>query len=189
VSWSARAGAGVAIVVALALGRAIDTVVPTATDTRPFVRLGAVGDRVHLNFAEVTVDGVRTARYLDSGGRRLSSPGRWLVVDATVVARGRPLTTPGISLRDARGHTFVADPRSGYRWTPAPTGVPWRVRIPFEVPENALPGASVSLARTTLDDRRDDVARIDLGIDDDEADSLWATTATVEISAPGVVAR
>ena len=188
-NWSARAGAGVAIVVALALGRAIEAVVPTATDTRPFVRLGAVGDRVHLQYAEVTVDAVRTARHLDNGARRLGSPGRWLVVDATVIARGRPLTTPGISLRDARGRTFLADPRSGYRWIPAPTGVPWRVRIPFEVPEDALPGATVSLARTMLDDRRDDVARIDLGIDDVEAATLWATTETVEITAPGMAAQ
>ncbi|MDO3634164.1 hypothetical protein [Mycolicibacterium arseniciresistens] len=187
-SRTARIGVGVAVVAALALGRAIDTVVPAVTDTRPFEHSGGVGDRVRLAYADITVDAVHIARRVDNGSRRLGSPGRWLVVDATVVARGRPLATPGVWLHDARGRTFSADPRSGYAWVPAPTGVRWRVRIPFEIPEDALAGAMLTWARNTKDDRRDDVAQVDLGIDRDEAAELWHTDETIEITEPGIVA-
>lgn len=187
-SRTARIGVGVAVVAALALGRAIDTGVPAVTDTRPFVHSGGVGDRIPLAYADLTVDAVRVARRVDNGSRRLGSPGRWLVVDATVVARGRPLVTPGIWLHDGRGRTFAADPRSGYSWVPAPTGVRWRVRIPFEIPEDALAGATMKWARNTKDDRRDDVAEVDLGIDTGDAGQLWRTDATIEITEPGIVA-
>jgi hypothetical protein len=188
VSAAARIGASVAVVAALALGRAIDTVVPTVTDTRPFEHSGGVGERIRLAYADITIDAVRVAKRVDNGSRLLGSPGRWMVVDATVVARGRPLVTPGIWLHDGRGRSFRADSRSGYAWVPAPTGVPWRVRIPFEIPEDALAGSTVTWARNTNDDRRDDVAKIDLGIDPGEAADLWRTDAAIEITAPGIVA-
>jgi hypothetical protein len=37
-------------------------------------------------------------------------------------------------------------------------------------------------SRSANDDRRDDVARVDLGIDADDAKRLWDTTESMEVS-------
>jgi hypothetical protein len=185
-TWPVRIGVGVALLAALALGRAIDTALPASSDSRPFVHAGAVGDRVHLVYGDVTVDAIHTARTLASDQGQVGTPGRWLVVDVTVVAWGRPLSKPGISLEDASGRMFFSDPRSGYSWGSAPTGVPWRVRIPFEVPQDALQGATLVFSRSALDDRRDDVARIDLGIGADDLPRLWNTQETIEVPQAGM---
>jgi hypothetical protein len=182
-TWPARIGMGVVVLAALAVGRTIDVALPD-TDDRPFVHAAGVGDRVHLAYADVTVDAVRAAKTLDTGQANVGTPGRWLVVDVTVVAWGRPLHTPGVSLEDASGRNFRSDSRSGYTWVTAPTGVTWRVCIPFEVPEDALPGATLVFSRNALDDRRDDVARIDLGIEPGDAARLWGTQDTIEVRQP-----
>jgi hypothetical protein len=181
-TWPARIGVGVAVLAALALGRTIDAALPVDSDVRPFVHTAGVGERVHLAYADVTVDAVRTARATDSGHGGVGTPGRWLVVDVTVVAWGGPLAKPGVSLEDDRGRRFVSDGRSGYSWVSAPTGVPWRVRIPFEVPQDALQGATLVFSRSADDDRRDDVARIDLGIEAGDVAALWDTRETIEVT-------
>jgi hypothetical protein len=184
-TWPARIGMGVAVLAALAVGRTIDTALPTSADVRPFVHAAGVGDTVHLVYADVTVDAVRTAKTLHTEQQgAVSTPGRWLVVDVTVVAWGRPLSNPAISLDDATGRRFLSDSRSGYSVIHAPTGVPWRARVPFEVPEDALQGATLVFSRTALDDRRDDVARIDLGIGAGEVARLWDTQDTIESPRP-----
>ena len=185
-TWPARIGIGVAVLAALAVGRTIDTALPVHSDDRPFVHAAGVGDRVHLVYADVTVDAVHTAKTLDSGQGNVGTPGRWLVVDVTVVAWGRPLAKPGVSLEDASGRTFDSDPRSGYTWVTAPTGVTWRTRIPFEVPQDALRDATLVFSRSALDDRRDDVARIDLGIGPGDVARLWRNQETIEVPQAGM---
>ena len=186
-SGTIRIGMGVAILAALAAGQAIDTALPVDhTDDRPFVHAAGIGDRVHMVYADVTVDCVRTAKTQASPPGEVGTPGRWLVVDATVVAWGRPLAKPGISLQDAHGRTFRIDPRSGYGWESAPTGVTWRVEVPFELPKDALQGATLVFSRSGIDDRRDDVARIDLGIGPSEVARLWDTQDTIEVRQAGM---
>ncbi|AMO61315.1 Uncharacterised protein [Mycolicibacterium phlei] len=50
------------------------------------------------------------------------------------------------------------------------------------MPEEALAGATLVVTRNRHDDRRDDVARIDLGIRPEEVPRLWNTSAAVEVS-------
>jgi hypothetical protein len=183
-TWPARIGMGVAVLAVLALARTVDAAWPDHTDEHPFVHAAGVGDPVHLAYADVTVDAVRTAKVLDNGQGNVGTPGRWLVADVTVVAWGRPLAKPGVHLEDSSGRTFSTDPRSGYNWVAAPTGVPWRLAIPFEVPKDALRGATLVFSRSAIDDRRDDVARIDLGIEPGEVGGLWDTQGTIEIGQP-----
>ena len=179
---------GVAVLAALAVGRTIDTALPPSTDSRPFVHAGTVGNPVHLVYADLTVDAVRTAKALHTEQQGdVGTPGRWLVVDVTVVAWGRPLSRPGISLEDASGRGFLSDSRSGSGPVYAPTGVPWRVRVAFEVPEDALQGATLVFSRSVDDDRRDDVARIDLGIGPGDLPRLWGTQETIEVPQDGLV--
>jgi hypothetical protein len=182
-TWPGRIGTGVAVLAALAVGQTIDATLP-GTDDRPFVHAAGVGDRVQLAYADVTVDAVRVAKTLATNQGDVGTPGRWLVVDVTVVAWGRPLSQPGVSLEDTSGRSFVSDPRSGYSPLYTRTGVPARVHIPFEVPEDALQGATLVFSRSANDDRRDDVARIDLGIGPEDARGLWRTEMTIEVREP-----
>jgi hypothetical protein len=56
------------------------------------------------------------------------------------------------------------------------------VQAPFEVPEDALRGATLVFSRDANDDRRDDVARIDLGIEPGDVAGLWDTQQVIELS-------
>jgi hypothetical protein len=183
VTWPARVGMGIAVLAALAVGQTVDAALPVQhTDERPFVRAGRLGDRVHTRYAGVTVDAVHTAKSLDTPQGTVGTPGRWLIVDLTVVAWRRPLSRPSISLEDNSGRVFSIDPRSGYDWSSAPTGVRWRAQVPFEVPEDALHGATLVFSRDANDDRRDEVARIDLGIEPGDVAGLWDTQQVIELS-------
>jgi hypothetical protein len=187
VTWSARVGMAVAVLAALAIGQTIDKALPVQhVDDRPFVHRAEVGQRVSLDYADVTVRGVHATPKLDTPQGDVGTPGRWLIVDMTLVARGRPLSAPGFALEDGRGRTFDVDPRSGYSWEAAPTGVPWRVHVPFEVPADALPDAQLVITRNTHDSRRDDAAHIDLGISADDAAALWKSIQPVEIPPAGM---
>lgn len=178
--------AGAVAIAVLALGRVVDIAVPEYSDTRPFVRTARVGERVDLRYAAVTVDDIRTARSVTAGSRRVPTSGRWLVVMVTVVARGRPLDDPGVRLQDARGRWFTPDVRTDYAWESAPTGVPWRVEIPFELPEDALAGATFVLTGGALDERRDDAAEVDLGIGPDDIPRLWQAPGVTDIRPPSI---
>ena len=182
-TWPARIGMGIAVLAALAVGQTVDAALPVEhADERPFVRAAGVGDRVHMNYADVTVDAVHAAKSLDTPQGTVGTPGRWLIVDVTVVARRGPLSRPQASLQDSSGRIFRIDPRSGYDWSSAPTGVRWRAQVPFEVPEDALQGATLVFSRNANDDRRDDVARIDLGIGPDDVAALWNTQQVIELA-------
>lgn len=184
-SWPTKIGAGVAVLAAVAAGQAIDSALP-GTDSRPFVHSAGVRERVHLSYADVTVNGRYVARTLDSVQGVVTTPGRWLVVDLGVVAWHRPLARPGFTLEDGKGRVYRIDLRSGYSWDDAPTGVPWRVHIPFEVPADALPGATLVISRNADDHRRDDIARVDLGIGTEDAQALWDSEASFELPATGM---
>lgn len=184
-SWPAKIGAGVAVLAAVAAGQAVNSTLPD-TDSRPFVHSGGIRDRVHMVYADVTVNGRYIARTLDSVQGVVNTPGRWLVVDLGMVAWQRPLSRPGFTMEDGRGRVFEIDLRSGYNWDDAPTGVPWRVHIPFEVPADALPGATLVITRSADDHRRDDIARIDLGIGTEEAQALWDGAGSIELPATGM---
>lgn len=182
-----RIGMGFAVIAALAVGQTIDKALPVQhVDDRPFAHRASIGDRVALDYAEVTVRGLHSAARLEVPQGEIGTSGRWLVVDVSVVARAEPLGTPGITLEDGRGRTFDVDPRSGYGWEAAPTGVPWRVHVPFEVPQDALAGATLVFSRNALDSRRDDVARIDLGISPEDVAALWNTDQVIEIPSAGM---
>lgn len=182
-TWPVRIGMGIAVLAALAVGQTVDAALPVEhVDERPFVRAGGIGDRVPTRYADVTVDAVHTAESLDTPQGKVGTPGRWLVVDLTVVAWRRPLSRPAISLEDKSGRVFDVDPRTGYDWSSAPTGVRWRVQAPFEVPEDALRGATLVFSRDANDDRRDDLARIDLGIEPGDVAELWDTQQVIELS-------
>lgn len=172
------------VIAALAAGRAITDAVPTDSPKRgaaaPFVVEGRLGDPVDLRYATVTVRGVRPALGVEGITNLESTPGHFVVVDLEVVARKEPLVLNGFSLLANDGRRYDQD----RRWLSGeiPTGVPWFVTAVFEVPADAIEGATFALAKGAgwWEQRRDHVLHVDLDLDEREADAFAANRDIIE---------
>jgi len=180
--WLARCGVGVALVVALTLGRWIDDAWPNRQlDVRPFERVAAVGDRIALRYVDLRIEGVTATKTLATGSGAVITNGTWLVVDATLWAKREWFTGGYWRVIDARGRVFGVGPRSSFNILHATPKVPWHVRAAFEMPTGDLAGATLRLSPLDDDERRDDVAVVDLGIDEDRAAELDGLTDIVPV--------
>lgn len=186
------AGLAAALVAAMAVGRVITDALPLdeAVD-QPFVRTGTVGNAVDLSYAAVTAEQPRVARRI-VGVQPVQAAGRFLVVDLELRATRESTFFEGVQVVDAKGRRYAPMDRgtSCSTTTTAPTGVRWYAMFCFDVPRSALAGARVVVARGAYevdgsDQRRDDLASIDLGIDEAEADRLWSHDIAYKAQAPG----
>lgn len=157
------------VIAALAAGRAVTDALPTEKgelrgSVNPFIVEGQVGEPADLRYAEVTVDRVRPARGFEGITDIESTPGRFVVVDTTIVARDVPRVLGGFTLLAEDGRRFHADGRWPIGGQPA--GIPWHVTGVFEVPTDAIQGAvlEVALSDDWWSQRRDQVLHVDLGI-------------------------
>jgi hypothetical protein len=184
---------GTALVVgAVAAGCALVTYVPQVqgVDT-PFVVKGAVGETLDLTYAELTVTDVRVADTVAGFSDAAAAGGTFVVIDATWRATQGETHFSGAEITDRQGRRFWATNAAECSATAAAQpGYAWRTTYCFDVPRDALEGATVRLARGDddedhADQRRDAVAVVDLGITAREADQLWETTETVSPEAPG----
>lgn len=154
--------------VALGLGSWINEVVPSVRDRvqDPFLRPGAVGERIELRDAwvEVTaVDGAPELRtIIDTTAS--SGHGTWALLDVRYEGRARPVAVSDVSIVAADGRTYA---QAGSQ---APGGCSlaqphqlWQCQVAIEMPADALDGA---VARIPLNGsvRGDAVAEVDLGI-------------------------
>ncbi|MFI9487643.1 hypothetical protein ACIG47_14735 [Promicromonospora sp. NPDC052451] len=178
---------GSALVVgAVTAGCALVTYLPQDTALEdPFVVEGGVGETLDLTYAELTVTDVRVADTLSGVTETAVAGGTFVVVDATWRATQGLTTFVGAEVTDAEGRRFW--PANLADCTTAPKAQPgyaWRATYCFDVPRDALAGATVRLARGDQAEehagqRRDAVAVVDLGITGGEADELWEATETV----------
>lgn len=180
------------VIVAMAVGRVItDTVPVNQLAAAPFVRSGEVGRPVLLRYADVEVTGVRAGPHL-YGAEPVSAAGQFLLVDLRIVARKAPTQLFGLALIDRAGRRYA--PMSRGATCPvnitAPAGVPWYAVLCFDVPPGALRGmvAEVSKGAHDVDgtnQSRDDLARIDLGIDAPLARKMAASKVAWRGQFPG----
>ena len=175
-------GAGAAVLAALAVGHVVVTAFPV--DERvaaPFVRPAVVGEPVDLRYARVTAGEPVGSTVLDpdDGGTLLSTPGVWLTVPLTIEATGEPrlLSFAELLGGDGRTYTVSTGGRSGFLPGTAQPGVPRYATLRVEVPPEALAGAHLRIGLEQKDQRRDDVADIDLGLTQADADA-WAADDT-----------
>ena len=186
---------GTALVVgAVTAGCALVTYVPQDTSVdAPFVVEGSVGETLDLSYAELTVTDVRAADTLADVSEAAAAGGTFLVVDATWRATQGDTTFSGAEVTDRQGRRFWPSTRGGCSVSAgAQPGYAWRVTYCFDVPRDALEGATVRLARGDQAEeyagqRRDAVAVVDLGISRQEADQLWQAAETVTPQEPSHV--
>lgn len=185
---------GAIVVAAMGLGRVIDDHIPVGdVADAPFVHTGVVGRVVALDPAEVTVTGVHVTPTI-KGNPASAAGGRWLVVDTELLATKEPTLMAGFFLVDARDRRWIASARGPECTLSArlATGVRHYASICFDVPKEALDGAHLMVTRGAWDShesefRRDDVARVDLGIRASEVDGLWAQQEAVDVRESGPV--
>ena len=185
---------GAIVIAAMGLGRVINDHIPTGdVADKPFVHAGSVGRAVALDYADVTVTGVHVTPTI-MGNPASAAGGRWLVVDTELLATNRPTTVAGLFLVDDRDRRWIASTRGPECAQSAnlSTGVRHYASVCFDVPKKALKGAHLMVTRGAWDSheaqfRRDDLARIDLGIDASEVESLWAGKDPVNVKESGPV--
>jgi hypothetical protein len=188
--WAALAAV---VLVAMAIGRVVTETVPVnELATEPFVRAGEVGAPVALRYADVEVTGVRAGPHL-YGGEPIVSAGQFLLVDLRIVARRESTPMFGFALIDAAGRRYAPMGRGATcpTNTTAPAGVPWYAVFCFDVPPGALEGMVVEVAKGDHEvdgapQRRDDLARIDLGIDAARAKEMAASRTAWQGQFPGM---
>lgn len=184
---------GTALVLgAVTAGCALVTYVPQDMSVdAPFLVEGEVGETLDLTYAELTVTEVRVADVLTSPAEAAAAAGTFVVVDATWRATQGETTFSGAEITDEQGRRFWPSTRGGCSTSAsAQPGYAWRATYCFDVPRDALEGATVRLARGDQTEehagqRRDAVAVVDLGITPGRADQLWEATETVSPEAPG----
>jgi hypothetical protein len=185
---------GALVIAAMGLGRVITDRIPTGdVADKPFLHTGSVGKAVALDYADVTVTGVHVTPTV-MGNPASAAGGRWLVVDTEMLATRRPTSVEGLFLADARDRRWIASTRGPecVQRADLSTGVRHYASVCFDVPKEALEGAHLMVTRGQWDSheaqfRRDDLARIDLGIEASEVEGLWAGKDAVNVKESGPI--
>ena len=127
--------------------------------TSPIVSSGGMNERVEASAFALSLDRVRVARTLnvDTFGtlKPYTSSGLWIVVEGEAEAKFKTLGLTSGEWLDRNGIRYVLSDRvpatinmiSGDVYQP---GLPRRALLVFEVPENAVGGGTVIVARTKL---------------------------------------
>lgn len=174
-------GAGAAVLAALAVGHVVVTAFPVDERVQAsFVRSAVVGEPVELRYARLTAGEPAGSTVLDNDdGTLLATPGVWLTVPLTIEVVGQPRALSFAELLggDGRTYTVFTGGRSWFLPGTAQPGVPRYATVRVELPPEAVPGAHLRIGSEQKDQRRDDVADIDLGLTQADADA-WAADDT-----------
>lgn len=172
----------------LAGGSALQSWLPGEHDdpaSEPHVRTASVGETVDLRTTDLTVEEVvGSPRLLEFGAEKVS-PGLWIVVTYTTVARTENTSISFVEAVDGRGRTWGMVGRSTNSCPDGPPGVPTRCVAVLEVPPDALPTLVLRLARESADIRYDVVAEVDLGLTEEDAEEL-GSREPIEVPSTGL---
>lgn len=154
----------------------------------PFLVAGRIGETVRTRTFDINLQSIRLARSINAadpsnaiGPPPLGSSGVWMIAHARLEARIEPVRLMSVQLHSRDGYDYEsADTRlSGLRFTrflvnenSAEPGIPREGLLVFELPLARVVGARLRVAGTVGKARLDDVADIDLGIDEDRMATL-----------------
>ncbi|WP_421734021.1 hypothetical protein [Cellulomonas sp.] len=180
-------GAGAAVLAALAVGHVVVTAFPVDERVQAsFLRPAVVGEPVELRYARLTAGEPAGSTVLDpDDGSLLATPGVWLTVPLTIEATGQPRALGFAELIGGDGRTYLVftGGRSSFLPGTAQPGIARYATLSVEVPPEALPGAHLRIGLEQKDQRREDVADIDLGLTRADADA-WAADDTPVLAGP-----
>lgn len=177
----------VAVVAALALGRAITSAADMSDkDFDPFYEEGRLGEPVHLVYADLSVTDVRPAQYVapqSSDDLAALAGGVWVLVSIEATAKREPTRLETPILRDDEDRVVRASPKSQCpTGATLATGLPTYTMFCFDVPPDRLAGLRLEVSRGTRDSgdtiRGDHVASVDLEVSTAD-EKAWAGTTDV----------
>lgn len=183
---ASRLGTGALVVAALAVGQVLNDTLPDGKDgSRLFERHGAVDQSIAMRTGDLTVTDVEgAASILRDVGDGIRSPGLVLVVLFDFAPRGE---ASGISygrLVDGSGRTTTFSgfgQRSRVTCSSAPVGLVSQCSAVVEVDPTSLVGSTLGLAPDSLDPRFDDMAVVDLAIDDADV-ARWQSVEELPVT-------
>lgn len=175
------------VVAALFLGSRIVQLIPSADAQfgRPFEHHAAVGEAVEVRTGTVEVTGLSSAREIESNRQVAVTTAGWLVVDLEWVTTAQPtnLLLAEIELRAADGRTFGGATPMPTFCGPGQPHIKLACQAAFEVPADALEGATLRIPAATRT-RLDDVVIVDLGIDAARAAELAEPADRIKLPGP-----
>lgn len=193
-----RAGAGILVLAALAVGGAIANWRPinsggTEQRERPFVQVGQVGETVSGRLFDATVLDVRGAAKVTSGGATHDTGGVWIVIRLRLTVHTEATSIGYAALRDRRDREYRATTRFDQRLVDSSRqlqpGIPVEGDVAFELPRDAATEVVVQLAKRAVDRRMDDLLEVPLPPVDRATVDKWAAEPTpVVLATPRVVA-
>ena len=174
------------LTVALLLGSWLTTQLPDrdTVASAPFLRPGKVGQDVELRTGTVKVTNVRSAAEVKLGSVATTS-GVWLVVTLDFTPKGEQRFLRKLELKDGRDRVFNHASSFSRVCGPAQPGLILGCEFALEVSKDALPDAELHLSTNPPGaELPDDVAVIDLEIDEARAEQLGAETQRITIAVP-----
>ena len=174
------------LTVALLLGSWLTTQLPDhdTVAAAPFLRPGKVGQDVELRTGTVKVTNVRSAAEVKLDSVATTS-GIWLVVTLDFTPKGEQRLLRKLELKDGRDRVFNHASSLSRTCGPAQPGLILGCEFVLEVPKDALPDAELHLSTNPPGaELPDDVAVIDLEIDEARAEQLGAETQRITIAVP-----
>lgn len=166
-------GTGALIIAALAVGQTLNEHLPDgSTAGRLFERPVSIGKTLEMRAGDLTpvsVDGAHSI--LRDSGSSIRSPGVVVVVHFDYVARNEPGALLRGELRDGSGRVTIFGPSGQRNRVTCPArvvGIVVHCTAVVEADPDTLAGAKLGLSANDDDDRFDDMALIDLAIDDDD---------------------
>lgn len=180
--WRHGLGIAVAALALLVAGSLLQRWLPDPDDdpgAEPHLVSAGVGEEMDLRTATVTVDSVEGSRTVEDFSGDQVSPGVWVVVRYTVVARRENTPVTFAELVDDAGRTWGLGSRNDNDCPAGPPALPTRCTARFEVPLDALPSLRLRLARSAKEVRFDAMADVDLGLTADDADRFAAADPLV----------
>ena len=171
---------------ALLLGSWLTTQLPDrdTVAAAPFLRPGKVGQDVEFRTGTVKVTNVLSAAEVKLGSVATTS-GIWLVVTLDFTPKGEQRLLRKLELKDGRDRVFNHASSLSRTCGPAQPGLILGCEFALEVPKDALPDAELHLSTNPPGaELPDDVAVIDLEIDEARAEQLGAETQRITIAVP-----
>lgn len=181
------AGLAAVVIAAMALGQLITDKIPLSQGAvAPFVHEAKLGEKVKLRYADVTVKGIRSGKYIDGADFAVAG-GTFLIVDLELIGKGEPHLMSGLYVFDSKNRRYEPTTRGSScpQNTTPPTGLRWNVMVCFDLSRQALEGAKLNVSQGGYEvngsgQRRDDMAMIDLDIDKQKAAELWESKLAYE---------
>lgn len=167
----------VVVLATLSLGTLIKNELPQPDHIRqrPYLRQAAIQTPIYLRTGSVEVLSVdASSRITDQWASAISQNGTFLVVTLKFTANNQPESVANLSIEAADGRSFGGNPPLGTNLCGiSQPGIPLRCQVIFEIDKAALPGAKLRIPATIMTDGAgDDVALVDLGLDQKKATAL-----------------